>query len=395
MKQSIIVYYYFKIKLGVSFLHNVMSFNKDSKKIRDFVEFEFVMYKDDDDWVPPLKGDTRNMLKGKNNPLFANGDQEFFMLYDGKKVVGRVLVGIDEELNRVRGFKQGYFSMFECVDDFDACKMMLDAACDWLIQKGMDKVIGPLSPCNGDDRKGFVIMGAGVPVLLNAYTKKYYPALIEKYGFTKNDDHFAYILDPKDFALARHERVVEYAMKRGGFRVEKLNAKKIVQEAADIKQILDNSIPEDWDYLVAPTLQGVIDEFKSLIPFYDGNYCYIARKGDKPIGFIVALPDYNQVLKRMKGKILPIGWAKYLYYKRKITGVRAMVQMVDNEYHKMGVNHAMFLEGYKDVIKKGIKHIELSCVDENNFASRIGAEKAGGTHYRTYRTYKFDLKKAE
>ncbi len=319
-------------------MYKIKKLERKGRQLKKFINLEFKLYKGDKDWVPPLKGDTKKMLKGKGNPLFQNGDQAFFMVYKGKKPVGRVLVGIDEELNRVRGFKQGFFSMFECIDDMEACRTLLDASCRWLLVRGMDRVIGPLSPSNGDDRKGFLVMGEGPPVLLNAHTKNYYPELVEQYGFTKNDDHFAYIFNPDDFDAQRHGRAVEYAKKKGGFRIDKFNAKDVVAEATAIKQVLDNSVPDEWDYLVTPSLEAVIAETRSLIQFYDGNYCYIARKGDVPIGFMVVLPDYNQVLKRMKGKILPLGWAKYLYYKRKITGARALIQMVDRRYQRMGVN---------------------------------------------------------
>jgi len=372
-------------------MYEVKVLKKKSRHLKKFINFEFKLYKGDRDWVPPLKSDTKKMLKGKGNPLFENGDQAFFMVYKDKKPVGRVLVGIDDELNRVRGFKQGFFSMFECTDDEDACKLLLDASCNWLTEKGMDRMIGPLSPSNGDDRKGFVVMGEGQPVLLNAHTKNYYPKLVEKYGFQKNDDHFAYLFSPNDFDLERHRAAVEYAKKKGGFRVDKLRVKDIEKEAHDIHQILVNSVPEEWDYLVTPSLEAVVDEFKSLLQFYDGHYCYIARKGDIPIGFMIALPDYNQVLKRMKGKILPIGWAKFLYYKRKITGARALVQMVDRNYHNMGVNYAMYFEAYKDWQETKLDFIEASCIDETNMQSRLSVERAGGKHYRTYRTYKLDL----
>ena len=376
-------------------MYEVKALEKKSRHLKKFINLEFKLYKGDQDWVPPLKGDTKKMLKGKGNPLFENGDQAFFMVYKDKKPVGRVLVGIDEELNRVRGFKQGFFSMFECIDDEDACKALLDASASWLTDKGMERMIGPLSPSNGDDRKGFVIMGEGQPVLLNAHTKRYYPDLVEKYGFQKNDDHYAYLFNPNDFDIERHRAVIEFVKKKGGFRVDKLNVKDIENEARDIHRILTNSVPEEWDYLVTPSLEAVIDEFKNLLQFYDGHYCYIARKGDIPIGFMVALPDYNQVLKRMKGKILPIGWAKFLYYKRKINGARAMIQMVDKNYHNMGVNNAMYFEAYKDWQATKLKFIEASCIDETNIQSRLSVEKAGGRHYRTYRTYKLDLKKED
>ena len=376
-------------------MYEVKELKKKGRHLKKFINLEFKLYKDDQDWVPPLKGDTKKMLKGKGNPLFENGDQAFFMVYKGKKPVGRVLVGIDEELNRVRGFKQGFFSMFECIDDEDACKALLDASAHWLLDKGMERMIGPLSPSNGDDRKGFVVMGEGQPVLLNAHTKRYYPDLVEKYGFIKNDDHYAYLFNPNDFDIERHRAVIEFVKKKGGFRVEKLNVKDIENEARDIHRILENSVPEEWDYLVTPSLDAVIDEFKNLLQFYDGHYCYIARKGDIPIGFMVALPDYNQVLKRMKGKILPLGWAKYLIYKRRINGARALIQMVDRNYHNMGVNNAMYFEAYKDWQATKLKFIEASCIDETNVQSRLSVEKAGGKHYRTYRTYKLDLNKKD
>lgn len=376
-------------------MYEIKAFDKNSKQVKKFVKLEYKMYKGDENWVPMLKGDTKKTLKGKDNPLFENGDQIFFMVYKGKKPVGRVLVGIDEELNRVRGFKQGYFSMFECIDDMDACKALMDASCDWLDKKGMNRVIGPLSPSNGDDRKGFVVMGEGQPVLLNAHTKDYYPELIEQYGFTKNDDHYAYFMDTSKFTLDRHLRVVEYAKQKSGFRVDRIDPKNIEKDACDIKRILDNSVPEEWDYLVVPSLEAVVKEFKDLMQFYNGRYCYIVRKGDLPIGFFVALPDYNQVLKRMNGKILPIGWAKFLYYKRKIKGARAMIQMVDKDYHNLGVNHAMFVELFKDMKETGNRFLEASCIDEENLTSRIGVEKIGGKHYRTYRTYKYDIRQNE
>ncbi len=376
-------------------MYEVKTLKKKSRHLKKFIKLEFKLYKGDDHWVAPLKGDIKKTLKGKGNPLFENGDQAFFMVYKGKKPVGRVLVGIDEELNRVRGFRQGFFSMFECIDDEEAARALLDTSLKWLEEKGMNTVIGPLSPSNGDDRKGFVVMGEGQPVLLNAYTKNYYPKLVEEYGFSKNDDHFAYLFNPDDFDLERHRAAVEYAKKKGGFRVDKLNAKDIENEAKDIKRILDNSVPEEWDYLVTPSLEAVVDEFKGLLPFYDGHYCYIARKGDIPIGFVVALPDYNQVLKHMKGKLMPVGWAKFLWYKRKINGARALVQMVDRNYQNMGVNYAMYFEAYKDWQETKLDFIEASCIDETNLQSRLSVEKAGGRHYRTYRTYRYDLKKEE
>ncbi len=363
-----------------------------AKEIKEFIRLEYGLYKNDPDWVAHLETDTVSMLRGKNNPLFKNGPHALFMATDDEgRPIGRILTGIDENLNEVRGFKQGYFSMFECVNDAEAAKLLLDAAVQWQKSCGMNTVIGPLSPSNGDDRKGFVVMGKGPPVLLNAYTKEYYPALVEKYGFTKNDDHMAFLFDPDEFELERHQKVVGFAKKRAGFRIDRLNAHDIAGESKDIKQIIDQSIPESWDYLVAPTLNGVMEEFKGLKQFYNGYYCYIARAGSRPIGFLFALPDYFQVMKKMKGRILPLGWVHFLSGRKKINQVRAFTQMVVDDFHKKGVNHAMYLEMYNDAKKTGVQAVEASCVDEKNRESRLSVEKSGGRLYRIYRTYRYNF----
>jgi hypothetical protein len=113
--------------------------------------------------------------------------------------------------------------------------------------------------------------------------------------------------------------------------------------------------------------------------------------GSRPVGFLFALPDYFQVLKKMKGKILPFGWFYFLTGRKKIDRVRAFTQMVVNDYHKKGVNHAMYLEMYYDAMKTGIHALEASCVDETNYESRLSVEKSGGKLYRIYRTYRYNF----
>ena len=179
--------------------------------------------------------------------------------------------------------------------------------------------------------------------------------------------------------------------KRSKFHIDRLNVKDVLGESKDIKTVIDESLPDDWDYLVPPSLEGVMDEFKGLKQFYNGHFCYIARAQDRPIGFITALPDFFQVLKKMKGKILPFGWFYFLTGRKKIDSVRAFTQMVVRDYQRMGVNHAMYLEMYKDAIKLGIKTVEASCIDEKNLISRLSVEKSGGKLYRVYRTYRYNF----
>ena len=189
--------------------------------------------------------------------------------------------------------------------------------------------------------------------------------------------------------IERYEKLVPYAMKKYGFKIDKLDKKNIKSEMKDIKIIIDKAMPKDWDDFIPPNDEEIDLIAKQLIPYADEDLIYIARTNEgNPIGFNISLPDYNQVLRRLKGRILPFGIFKYLYYKNKIDRIRFFVLFVVPEYRKKGVASSIYLLSYKKAKEKGYIFGEGSTIWEYNKDMILDIEKYGGILYKTYRIYK-------
>lgn len=364
----------------------------DKKQLKNFINLPWEIYHNDDNWVPPLKGDMLKTLMGKDNPLFMSGSHTFFMVFNNSQPVGRILVGINEKLNEEKNKSEGYISLFECIHSMEVADLLLNTAESWLKERGINRIVGPVSPTNGDDNRGLLVKGFdGPPVLMNSYNPSYYPEFFEGYGFTKEMDLYAYYFEPTSIPIERFKKVVNYAMKKFNFRIDKIDLKNLDSETKDIKKILDLSMPDSWEHLTPPSLEELRAEINNLKSLADEDLIYIARSGNEPIGFVVALPDYNQVLKKINGRLWPFGILKFLWYKRKIDGLRAFIQFVVPEFRNKAVNGAIFYRLMIEAKKKNYTYGEGSTIGEMNIESRKSVEKAGGTLYRIYRIYSKEI----
>lgn len=364
----------------------------DKGGLKKFVDFAWEIYKNDPNWVPPLKGDLVKTLTGKNNPLFMSGSHAFFMAYRGDEPAGRICVGINQSYNEKKNLHEGYICLFESINDINVAFSLFDKAIEWLKAREINMVKGPISPTNGDDSRGLLVMGFdGAPVLMNSYNPEYYVNFFDEYGFIKHLDLFAYYFDVINVDSERYEKPVEFAMKRYNFQVDKIDLKNIEKEMIDVKEVLDIAMPDDWEDLTPPTLEEIRAEGKAIVAMADPDLIYIARSEGNPIGFGIALPDYNQVLKRMNGRLLPFGFLKFLKYKKKIDGGRIFILFVIPEFRKKAVSSAILYNVLAAGKRKGYKYGEGSTIGEINVSMRRDAEGAGGVHYRTYRLYKKDI----
>lgn len=356
----------------------------------NFIDLPFELYDDDESWVPPLKSDFKKYIIGKNNYLNQSGPNTRIVAYRDNKIVGRLLVGINEKLNKAKAIKEGYISLFESIDNKEVAFALLSFAESWLGERGIGLIKGPLSLPGGEDNRGFLIDNFNDPTLImNIYNKKYYNDLFLSYGFEKYLDCYAYKSNIHNENIERYERLVPYAMKRYGFRVDKLDLKNMDSEMKDIKSIIDRAMPKEWDDFIPPNEEEIDLIAKQLIPFADDDLIYIARTNEgEPIGFNISLPDYNQVLKKLKGKLLPFGILKFSYYKRKIDRFRFFVLFVVPEYRKKGVQSAIYLKSYIKAKEKRYVFGEGSTIWEYNKDMILDIEKYGGILYKTYRIYK-------
>ncbi|MFU8795468.1 MAG: N-acetyltransferase [Dethiobacteria bacterium] len=357
-----------------------------------FVELPWKLYCDYPNWVPPLYSDMYNTLKPAKNALLRLGPYRFFIAEINGEAVGRLGVGMDLRLNEAKNKQLGYFTLFESIEDYSVASELFDQGLSWLHSQGAEIVTGPQSPSNGDDYRGLLIEGYDTPpVLLNSYNPPYYADYISKYGFEKQFDRFAYYYDISNGPNERLGRGVALAQERYNFTVRPLNLRNLDQEIQVIKGVVDQSMP-DWPDMIPPSDEELVAEAEKLRQFAIPELVlFVENSENECLGLSVTLPDYNEVLVHLNGRLFPTGFIKYLLYRRKITGVRLFALFVTPKGRRRGVSAALYYNTMNNAYKKGFTHGEGSTIHEFNRRMNLDAQKAGGELYKIYRIYQKSL----
>jgi GNAT superfamily N-acetyltransferase len=358
-----------------------------------FYRLPYRLYRSDPNWVPPLLGEMRQLLYPRYNALLRLGPHAHLLAWRDGRLVGRLGVGIDQNLNARKERREGYLTLFEAEEDYAIAEALFDAGERWLAERGMTAWTGPQSPSNGDDYRGLLVQGFdSPPVLMNSYNPPYYQEFFERYGFQKQFDRLAFRIDLSQGEPERFVRLVETVQRRYGFHVDPVDLKRIHEEFADLKVVCDRSWPEEWPDMIPPTMEEIQAEADRLLPLVESDLVNIARTDDgRPIGFSVTLPDYNQVLKKLNGRLFPFGWLIFLRERRKVDAGRIFILMVDQEWHRKGVSAALYHANYQAALRRGWKWGEGGTVHEFNRKMVQDAEGAGGQLYKVYRIYRKEV----
>lgn len=362
--------------------------------IRPFLRLADEVYRGDANYVAPPRRELVRLLTGKENELFAQGIQRFFLAYDDEKPVARVLAGIDLRRNVQTGLQEGYFSLFESYDNIDYASAVLDAATAFLKEHGVTAVYGPVAPAYTNLTRGLLTEGFdGPPVLFNPYNPAYYVKLLEEYGFKKERDYLAYLMDAEDMQSAeRFAPLYERVQQRFGFRVSTIDLDRqsmphIAQDIATV--IAEASREEPGQYL--PTGDDMLALLRRIKRVYRPELAVMAYAGTRPIGVLLAIPDYNRVLRLRRGRTDFFSCLLSEPERRRIDTARCPMQYVVPEYQNKAVNAAMLYLAWQGARKLRIKRIEGSTVDETHVVSVNNSLIAGGRKYRVYRNYRMEI----
>ncbi len=361
------------------------------REIKNFILFPWNVYKNDPNWVPPLIIEKKMMLDKKKNPFFEHGEMDIFMAYSDGKAVGRIAAIINYTHNQIHNEKAGFFGFFECLDNQDAANALFDTAVQWIKDKGMTKVIGPASPTSNDEY-GFLIEGAeGSPVLMMPYNPKYYIRLLENYGFKKAKDLYAYIMESdKIFYDEKILRGSELVRKRNNVTIRTLDMKNFKNELDIVKQIYNKAWAVNWGFV--PMTDAEIDFLaEGLKPLVNPELVLFMEKEGQPIGFALVMPDYNQIFKKMNGRLLPFGIFHILFGKKKIDLARTIILGLIPEHQKKGLDALFYLEITARARKFNIFKGEASWILEDNLMMNRGAEMMKADLYRKYRVFEMDV----
>lgn len=354
-----------------------------------FIDFPHDLYTDDPNYVPELYLDQKDVLSEKKNPFFQHSKMELFLARSNGKIVGRIAAIRNNNYIKAAEKSVGFFGFFDVIDDYTVCKKLLDTAKAWLKNEELNGMIGPANP-SLNDTAGLLIDGFDEPPTVKlTYNKPYYQTFLERYGLTKSMDMFSYRIhqdsvSKKSLALA--ERLEERLEKRG-VTIRQVDLKNFKTEARSIREIYNGAWDSNWGFVPA-TLEEFDHLAEGLKLIVDKKYVYIAEKAGQPIGFVVALPDMNQVLINVKrGRLLPFGIFKILTQRRKINRIRIILLGVLDEYRRLGIEAIFYAKIIKNGIANGMITGDASWILENNAMMRKGLENLNAEVDKTYRMY--------
>lgn len=355
-----------------------------------FIKFPWKIYKNYPNWVPPLIFDVKNNLDTRKNPFYQHAKVELFLAYKGAEIVGRIAAIVNDMHNKFHEDKVGFWGYFECIDDKEVAAALFDSARDYLLSNGMDTMRGPINLSTNDELGLLMDTYDKTPYILTLYNPEYYVKLIEDYGFTKAKDLYAYLLTSdiinEKKQMDKLERVSNIVLKREGLSIRKVNFSKLNDEVEILHTVYNNAWEKNWGF-VPMTKDEFFHIAKMLKAIADPDYVFIAETKEKPVGFSITLPDYNQIFKKMNGKLFPFGAIKLLTGKKKINRIRVMAMGIVREFHKKGTEAVFIRNTIINGVNKGVLECEISWVLEDNTPMVQTAENLGAKRYRTYRLY--------
>lgn len=355
------------------------------KEIKRFFKVPFEIYKGDSLWVCPLWSDFKKILSFKN-PFFKHSKIKLFIYKKNGKDVGRIAYIKDENFIKFQNLNFASFGFFESINDEEVSKELFRAVEEEGLKDGIEAIIGPLNPST-NEMCGTLIWGPPEPpFIMMPYNPPYYEDLIINSGYEKAKDLYAFISEITDISLPRLEKISNEVYKKYPVRVRKVNLKNFKEELENIRKIYNKAWEKNWGFV--PLEDEEMDFLAHrLKPLCIPELLQIAFYNDEPAGFIMTLPDINEVLIHLKGKITPIGILKILYYSKKIKQLRLLTMGIVEEHRKIGIDACLYYESLKNGLKMKFKRAEFSWILEDNKITQKAVRLMGGRHYKTYRIY--------
>jgi hypothetical protein len=361
-------------------------------ELNQFINFPRELYHSDVNFVfEPLS--MQKEFLSRKNPFFEHSDAIYFLARSNGNVLGRIAAIINKVHNEVYGERTGFFGFFESVDYYEVTKLLLDKVVDLHLQNGFNKIIGPAN-FTTNDSCGMLISGFDNPaVIMMPYNKKYYNDFLTRYGFVKEMDLGSYSICSKTFTLpsiSRLQKRMSDKFAASGITIRPINYQRLDQEIKPFCEVYNKSNIKNWGFipLNEKEFKHTAYQFRQFVP---EKLILIAEKGSKQIGFIVALPDLNQVFQHIKsGKFFPFGLLKFLWYKRKISNSRILILGVLEEYRNIGIDIMLYIKIQENLAEMGIHRAEACYVLENNARMNSILVKIGGKCFKKFRIYKLE-----
>jgi GNAT superfamily N-acetyltransferase len=364
------------------------------RDLKRFIDLPFRLHASHPLWVPPLKLERRIFLNRRMNVFFGHGEAEYFLAYRDGRVVGRVSAQVNHAFNEHQKKRWGWFGFLEFEDDQDVCDALLDAAARWLGSRDMERMVGPADFAMNDEC-GILVEGFDLrPMIHQPWHPPFYQRLIEQAGMTKAIDLLMWKLEvtERDKVMPVIWELAEKAQSEHGIRVRPMRRRQLRKDMDFFGQVYNAAWSENWDFV--PYSKKDLDALAQELQLaFDKHWFMIAEREDtrEVVGMAITIPDLNQVLAKMKGRLLPLGWWHFLRKGTTMDRVRVGWLGVKPEYQHTGVAAKLYQAHFDAAEARPQKGGEMGWILETNTAMNRGMQAMGGTVVKRYRMYERQL----
>jgi hypothetical protein len=364
------------------------------RDVKDFLRVPHIVFEGDPAWIPPLDFMIREQLSPKN-PFFDHADVALFTARRGGKLVGRVSAQVDREHLARYNDATGFFGFFDTIDDEKVAQRLIEAAADWLRERGMKRMRGPLS-LSINEEVGLLVDGfEHPPMVMMPHSRPHQGRLCEASGLTPVKDMLAwkYVVDELPPRVLRaHEQVTSLPE----VRLRTLSREKLDEELALVLEIQDDAWRDNWGHvsLTPEEAKKAAEDLKLVI---DDELAILAEIEGKPAGMCIAVPNLNEAIRDLHGGLLPFGWAKLLWRLKvqRLKTARLFLLGIKSDYRSVKRYGALALAMIAEIARRGralgVEWGELSWTLEDNVPVNLAIKAMRGKHYKTYRVYEKPL----
>jgi hypothetical protein len=365
---------------------------RSRRDLKRFVKVPFRLHRDHPQWVAPLIYERMEFLNRKKNPYFEHAEAEYFIAERDGEPVGRITVQVDERWDEFQGGSDAMFGFFESDDDPETTRALLDAATEWARARGRARILGPMDFTTNDE-VGILIEGYDLrPMILEPWHPPHYRELIEAQGFEKAMDvlmwelNLGQLRDGERFDPSIHA-AAEKGLRDEGIEIRNMRKREMANEVRRFMGVYNEAWGSNWGFVPITDAEAEF-QAKNLKQVLDEDWAYIAEKDGEAVGAALTLPDINQVMAKLNGRLLPFGWLRFLLGKRNIDRLRVFALGVKHDYRHTGVAAGLYLKHLEtsygpDAIKGG----DMGWILETNGPMNRAMEGMGGKVVKRYRIF--------
>lgn len=368
---------------------------KGRRDLDRFIKLPFRLHRDAPGWVPPLIFERRQFLDRQRNPFFDHADAEYFLCERDGEVVGRITAQVDQRWDEFQGGNDGMFGFFEAEDDPEVPRALVDAAATWIADRGRERLLGPMEFTTNDEC-GLLVDGFEEPsLILEPWHPPRYRTLLEGLGMDKAIDLLMWRLqmgelkEGDQFAPLIHAAAERSREK--GVVVRSVRKREIDSDFKQLMAVYNEAWGRNWGF-VPITDDERRFQTKNLKPILAEEWMMAAELDGKVIGGAITLPDINQALERMNGRVLPFGWWHFLRRRSYIDRLRVFALGVLPQYQHFGVAAALYVRHIETAAQPGqLDHGHMGWILETNKSMNRAMEGMGGTVVKRYRIYELPV----